>query len=250
MSQLQALIFDVDGTLAETEDLHREAFNQTFQDFGLAWHWDRPTYIRLLAVTGGKERMRHFIAEDAPPAPGDILEKVPALHQHKTRLYAEAVAAGHLPLRPGVHRLIQEAREAGIGLAIATTTSFANIEALIGATLGPDAMGWFDAIGAGDMVAAKKPAPDVYALALEKLGLPATRCLAVEDSLNGIRSARAAGLEVLVTRSPFTAGDDLSEGTLVVDDLDHGPDGRPLHLSDLSRLLTEAASSSSPPPQP
>ena len=215
---LEALIFDVDGTLAETEEIHRRAFNEIFAEQGLAWHWDRTLYGRLLDVTGGKERIRHFLDTHAI-APAPDAAAIAALHQGKTRRYVDLVARGELALRPGIARLIDEARRAGVKLAIATTTSLPNIESLLLATLGPDAIGWFDAIAAGDEVEAKKPAPDVYLLALERLGLPATRCLAFEDSRNGVVSAMAAGLATVVTVSHYTAQQDFPEALSVLDHL-------------------------------
>jgi HAD superfamily hydrolase (TIGR01509 family) len=191
---MQALIFDVDGTLAETEELHRAAFNEAFAaEGGPGWHWDQPLYARLLAVTGGKERIAHF----APTLPA---ERIQSLHAAKTAHYARLVASGGLTLRPGVRRLLQAAHHTGVKLAIATTTSPANIEALLAACGNVPS---FDVIAAGDEVSAKKPAPDIYLLALRRLGLPANACLAIEDSENGLRSARAAGLRCLITTSLY-----------------------------------------------
>jgi len=206
---LQALIFDVDGTLAETEDLHRRAFNKAFAEQGLDWRWDRTLYGKLLAVTGGKERMRHFI-ERFSPATGTELswEDIAALHARKTALYGAMVASGELELRPGVAALLDAARQAGLRLAIATTTSQANVSALLTATLGPEAQGWFETIGAGEHASRKKPAPDIYLRVLEELGLPGGACLALEDSANGLRAAAAAGIPVLVTPSVYTEGED------------------------------------------
>ncbi len=216
-----ALIFDVDGTLSETEDCHRRAFNETFAAFGLDWHWDRARYRRLLDVTGGKERIAHFIATHDPPGGAAIAE----LHAAKTARYVELIAAGAAALRPGVRRLIAEARTAGVPVAIATTTSLLNVEALVRTTLGPDSLDWFAAIGAGDMVAHKKPAPDVYQLVLDRLGLPGGACVAIEDSENGLASARAAGLATVVTPSVYTDDQRFDGALAVVSDL--GEPGRP-----------------------
>ncbi len=220
---LEALIFDVDGTLAETEEVHRAAFNEMFEEAGLGWHWDRPLYKRLLDVTGGKERIAHFIAIEKPAAlplaaGGQSLgEAIAAMHKRKTDIYNRRVAEGGLDLRPGVEALIRHAGQTGMRLAIATTTSLANVESLLAATLGPDGTRRFEVIAAGDMVRAKKPAPDVFLLALERLGLPPQRCLAIEDSINGLQSAGAAGLATLVTRSAYTA-DQCFDGALAVHD--------------------------------
>lgn len=199
-----ALIFDVDGTLAETEELHRQAFNETFAAFGLPWRWDRALYRQLLAVAGGKERLRHYIDAYHPPAAAAASGHIAALHAAKTARYTALVDGGAARLRTGVCRLIGEARGQGIALAIATTTSLANVEALLRATLGQDGVAAFTAIGAGDMVAAKKPAPDVYGFVLERLALPAGRCVAFEDSAIGLASALAAGVPTVVTPSVYT----------------------------------------------
>jgi HAD superfamily hydrolase (TIGR01509 family) len=196
---LKALIFDVDGTLAETEELHREAFNATFAAAGLDWHWDQPLYAELLSVTGGKERMTHFQAR-AGITPALPPERIAALHADKTARYTARVNAGGMALRPGIRRLLTEARDAGLKLAIATTTSRPNVEALLAAA-GP--LPPFDVIASGDEVRAKKPAPDVFLLALDRLGLPADDCVAFEDTLNGVRSARGAGLRTVVTVSAY-----------------------------------------------
>ncbi len=176
-----ALIFDVDGTLSETEELHRQAFNETFATFGLPWHWDRALYRRLLDVAGGKERLRHYLGSYDPPAAAAAVGRIAALHDAKTARYTALIDAGGARLRSGVARLIGEARRHGVVLAIATTTTLANVESLLRATLGQDGLAAFATIGAGDMVAAKKPAPDVYSLVLERLALPAGRCVAFED---------------------------------------------------------------------
>lgn len=215
---LHALIFDVDGTLAETEETHRRAFNATFAARGLGWVWDRPLYIELLRVTGGKERIAHYIAaHGAEPALAGA--EIAALHEAKTARYTELMRQGTCGLRPGIVRLLDEAAAAGMRLAIATTTSLPNVVALLEATLGPGAAARFEVIAAGDMVAAKKPAPDVFLLALRELGLAPGDALAVEDSRNGLLSARAAGLPVLITQSAFTAHEDFAGAAAVVDSL-------------------------------
>lgn len=211
MATLQALIFDVDGTLAETErDGHRPAFNAAFRDCGLAWHWDEQRYGALLAITGGKERIRHYATHYAPAiaARPDFDALVGQLHRIKTAHYLRLVDQGQLPLRPGIARLIGEARQAGLRLAIATTTTPENVDALLRANLGPDAPGWFDVIGAGDIVPAKKPAPDIYQWVLDRLALPPSACLAIEDSEIGLKSALTAGLRCVVTVSEYTRGQD------------------------------------------
>ena len=182
---LRALVWDVDGTLAETEhDGHRIAFNQAFADEGLAWHWDEDLYRALLATTGGKERMLGWWqrVDPAAAAAPEAAARIVRLHARKTAIYVDLVARGAVQLRPGVARLLHATREAGITLAIATTTSPDNVQALLQATLGADSPGWFACIGAGDVVPAKKPAPDIHLWVLQRLGLVAEDCLALEDS--------------------------------------------------------------------
>lgn len=211
-----ALIFDVDGTLAETEEAHRQAFNESFAAAGLDWHWDRPIYRRLLAVTGGKERMAAWRRE-AGYGPSDAA--LADLHRDKTARYADILRSGGLAARPGVLRLIEEARAAGMRIAVATTTSPGNVDALARALWQRPAAQVFDVVAAGDEVARKKPDPGVYRLALARLGLPPDAAVAFEDSRNGVLAARAAGLAVVAAPSIHTEGDDLSDADLVLPDL-------------------------------
>jgi HAD superfamily hydrolase (TIGR01509 family) len=213
----RALIFDVDGTLAETEEVHRRAFNDAFAVAGLDWHWDRATYGRLLRVAGGKERIRAFDQRSAAPllSFADIAD----LHRIKSARYAELIVTGNCPLRPGVEAWLTVARIRGQRLAIATTTSHGNIDALLSVVLGRDWAGLFEVIVAGDDVPRKKPAPDVYVDVLARLALGPTDCIAIEDSGNGLMSASQAGIPVIITRSVYFADDDLAGALLVVDDL-------------------------------
>ncbi|WP_333833326.1 HAD-IA family hydrolase [Rubrimonas sp.] len=216
---LRALIFDVDGTLAETEEAHRRAFNETFAAEGVPWVWDRPTYKILLRTTGGKERMAAYQRDLAPEGGPLSPERIAALHVRKTARYGDILAEGGLSLRPGIADLVARARAAGLALAVATTTNRPNVEALCRCCWGVDAEDVFDVIAAGDEVAAKKPAPDVFLLALSRLGLPPEACLAFEDSANGVASARAAGLRVVATPSAYTADEDFSAAARIVPDL-------------------------------
>ena len=229
MYRFQAIIFDVDGTLADTErDGHRPAFNAAFAEAGLAWNWDPARYGDLLAVTGGKERIAYYLDQDRivldPSVDREAL--IAALHQAKTRHYLALLRTGAIPLRPGVLRLLREARAAGIRLAIATTTTPENVTVLLDQCGEPGLRDWFEVIAAGDVVPRKKPAPDIFQLALAELGLPAAVCVAVEDSEAGACAALGAGLQALVvTQSAYTEGQDFAGVPLVVDRL--GEPGAP-----------------------
>jgi HAD superfamily hydrolase (TIGR01509 family) len=237
---LRALIWDVDGTLAETErDGHLPAFNQAFAEAGppfSGWHWDDATYADLLRTTGGKERMlRWWQQQDLQAASAaEATAQVAALHARKTQLYAQRVAAGAVALRPGVAALIQQARAAGLRQAIATTTQPDNVQALLTHTLGADAPAWFDAIGAGDVVPHKKPAPDIYHWVLQRLNLQPNEAVAIEDSAVGAAAARAAGLRVLVVRSAYTAHEAIAATWLL-----QSLEGPALGLSGLLRLAED-----------
>jgi len=229
---MQALIFDVDGTLADTEDVHRQAFNQAFAAFGLGWQWDAPLYAELLQITGGKERIAGFLNRlELPPLQRRRLQRlIPDIHGTKTRMYRDLLGRGQVPLRAGVLRLAQEARTAGMRLGIASTTSPDNIEPLLTAGFGGNALDWFAAIATGDIVTHKKPAPDIYNVALRVLGIGPAAAIALEDSAIGVRAAKAAGLFTVATPSRWTQQQDFSAADLVLESL--GDPGEPLGAAD------------------
>lgn len=224
---LKALIFDVDGTLAETErDGHRIAFNQAFAKTGLIWNWSVELYGELLEVPGGKERIRFYLDQYKPEFKPDrnIDEFITTLHHLKNQYYHDLLASGIIPLRPGVKRLIEAAKTAGLRLAIATTSALPNVMALLEKTLNPN---WFEVIGAGDIVPAKKPAPDIYNYVLQKLDLPPENCLVFEDSYQGLQAATKAGLKTIITVNNYTQNQDFSDAVLVVN-----------HLGEVDKPLT------------
>lgn len=222
MPKLEALIFDVDGTLADTErDGHRVAFNRAFQEAGLDWDWSVELYGELLAVTGGKERMQFYLDRYRSDfkRPPNLKELIAELHAAKTRHYTQLLSEGAIPLRPGVRRLLDEARQAGLRLAIATTTTPANVTALLEYALAADSSSWFEVIAAGDIVPAKKPAPDIYLYTLEKMDLKPWECLAFEDSYNGLVSAQKADLPTVITINDYTRDHDFTGAAVVLDSL-------------------------------
>lgn len=228
---LQALLFDVDGTLADTErDGHRVAFNLAFREAGLDWDWSPELYGELLEVTGGKERIRFYLDKynQGFKRPGNFSEFVAGLHAAKTSFYTELLSRGEIPLRPGVERLLCEARESGLRLAIATTTTPENVSALLTYTLGEQSLSWFEVIGAGDVVPAKKPAPDIYHYVMETMNLAPEQCVAFEDSYNGMQATRQARLTTVVTVNGYTCNDDFSGAAVVLDQL--GEPGAPFKV--------------------
>ncbi len=220
-SGLVALIFDLDGTIADTEEIHRLAFNAAFAEHGLSWEWSPAEYARLLSVSGGRERILYY-ARQSPPAAADetpLTEFARRLHGLKSLLYARMLADRGAPLRPGVSRLLHEARRCGIRLAIASSTSLANVRAVFDRNLPGDCAHWFDVLATCDEVEEKKPSPAVYRYVLDCTGWDAHRCVALEDTPNGNRAALDAGLATVITTHAFTRRDDFAGASLVVSDL-------------------------------
>ena len=229
-SMLRAIIFDVDGTLADTEEVHRQAFNATFRECGLDWFWSPADYRRLLAISGGRERMTRYALENPLPnrAEGLTPANIAEIHRLKTARYAALLEAGRVPLRPGVARLLREARDGGVRLAIATSSARSNLETLLDLNLEPGWRDWFDVIESSDTTHEKKPSPAVYRAVLAGLALAAEDCIAVEDTCNGLRAARAANLCTVITTHRYTRDERFPGAALVVDGL--GEPGHPPRL--------------------
>jgi len=225
---LRALIFDVDGTVADTEEVHRQAFNAAFLEMELWWNWSAGEYIELLKVSGGPERITHYIArlKIGQSEKERLTGLVPAIHRVKTRIYYELISGGRAPVRRGVVRLMREARAAGLEVALAATSSTSNIEALVSASLEHEALGGFSVITSADQVAAKKPAPDLYLRVASQLRVSPEDCVVIEDSANGVLAAKAAGMVAIATPSRWTATQDFSAADLTLYSL--GDAGEPL----------------------
>lgn len=220
--KLEALIFDVDGTLADTELAHLAAFNQAFAQEGIGWQWDVPLYTQLLEVSGGKERMLHYwrqVRPDVTDLGNGVQATIARLHELKTAAYEQAVRDGAVQLRPGVLKLIEAAHAEGLRLAIATTTSAVNIVALLRRAIGPDWQRFFTVVEDASTAPRKKPDPMVYQQTLARLAVPAAACLAFEDSANGLVAARTAKLATIVTPNDFTAHHDFTGALRVLPDL-------------------------------
>jgi len=210
-------MFDVDGTLANTEEAHRQAFNHIFTQFGLDWFWDQALYKTLLRVSGGVERMLHFAELNRIEIPSDEPQSfVRDMHRQKTVYYNQLLQNGDIKLRSGVERILTAAREEGLKLAITTTTTRLNVETLLRVNLGEEALSWFDVWVCGEEVKHKKPDPEVYHLALQALNVSAQHSIAFEDSFNGVRAATAANIPCLVTPNAYTDEDDFSGAFMVV----------------------------------
>ena len=223
---MTTLLFDCDGVLSDTERFgHLPAFNETFREFGLPVQWSEAEYGVLLRVSGGKERMATLLtpafieAAGLPADPDALAAEVGRWHARKTAIYTEMVAQGRLPARPGVARIIAAAQDAGWTLGVCSTSAEASVRAILDHVAGPSRAARFDLVLAGDVVAHKKPAPDIYRLAVERLGVPPGSILVIEDSRNGLLAARAAGLRCVVTVNGYTRDEDATEAILVVTSL-------------------------------
>ncbi len=225
MSMMKALIFDCDGVLVDTErDGHRVAFNRALAAKGLDVEWDVPLYGELLKIAGGKERMRHYFDRQGYPA--EVADKdafIKKLHKLKTDLYMRIIESGELPLRPGVNRLVDEAIADGMTLAVCSTSNERAVNLVVEKMLGPRRKAKFSLILAGDVVSNKKPDPEIYNLAKQRLGLAADECVVIEDSRNGLLAAKAAGMYCLVTTNGYTAEEDFSEADIVFPELGDEP---------------------------
>jgi HAD superfamily hydrolase (TIGR01509 family) len=222
---MNALIFDCDGVLADTERYgHLPSFNETFREFGLPVQWSEAEYGEKLKIAGGKERMAsmlspEFIAQaNLPTDPGEQKKMIAEWHKRKTELYKQYIREGCLPGRPGVHRIVQEAKEAGWKLAVASTSAEESVRGVLDYVMGKELAAHFLVL-AGDIVPKKKPAPDIYLLALEKLDISPDDSLIIEDSRNGLLAAVGARVRCVVTLSSYTWEEDMSEALLVVSDL-------------------------------
>lgn len=235
MSKLKAVLFDVDGTLSETERFgHLVAVNEAFKAVGLDWVWSAELYGELLKVTGSTERINHYVATYNPEyktVNEDLDALIAEIVKHKNANYKRIAESGRIPLRPGVERVLREIHDSGnIRMGIATTTTPQNVDALLMGNIGGDVLDWFEVIAAGNIVPKKKPAPDVYTYALAQMNLKPEEVLAVEDSENGVKSALAAGMPVLVIKSEYSTGHDLSGARLIVDEW--GEEDAPFHVID------------------
>ena len=223
---MTTLVFDCDGVLADTERHgHLPSFNQTFREVGLPVQWSEKEYGKRLLIGGGKERMASLLTPDfvhragLPEDREAQLQQVARWHQRKTAIYTEMVEQGQLPPRPGISRIIGEAQDAGWSLVVASTSAEASVQAILRYAVGSERASRFDLVLAGDCVAHKKPASDIYLLALERLKVPAAEVLVIEDSRNGLLAACGAGLRCLITVNGYTEQEEFTEAALVVSSL-------------------------------
>lgn len=236
---MKALIFDCDGVLVDTErDGHRVAFNRAFADIGLDVSWDVELYGELLKVAGGKERMRaHFENAGWPEDAKDKDAFIADLHKRKTAIFKDMIASGQLPLRSGINRIIDEAAAAGMRLGVCTTSNPISVDGVLD-LMGPERKKRFDFVLAGDVVSRKKPDSEIYDLAKERLGLPGSSCVVIEDSRNGLLAAHGAGMPCLITTSTYTIDEDFDHAAKVVPELGDPPNVL-VTLEDLKAIAAE-----------
>ena len=234
---MQALIFDCDGVLVDTErDGHRVAFNEAFRQIGWSTEWSVERYGELLTTAGGKERMRRHFDETGWPVPeAERDAAIAKLHKLKTDLFMQLIESGKLPLRPGIKRIVDEAIAAGVKVAVCSTSNERSVQAVVDTMLGPKRAPHIR-VFAGDVVPKKKPDPAIYNLAAQELSLDPKQCVVVEDSNNGLRAAKAAHMNCIVTISSYTADEDFSLADRIVPDLGDPP-GKVVSLADLRRLI-------------
>ncbi len=217
--KLKAIIFDMDGTLANTEEIHRLAFNAAFEEFSLPINWSVDIYTELLSVSGGKERIFRFLNDSEIQIDKNLREFAICVHQRKSEIYREMLVEGKLQLRNGVKRLINEAHRKKIRMGIATSSSKANVETLLLTTLGDKSPVYFESIVCCDLIGDQKPSPAVYQYALAELGVAPENCVAIEDTCNGNEAAKAAGLKTVITTHNFTTDSDFTGASLVLNQL-------------------------------
>lgn len=239
---VKAIIFDCDGVLVDTErDAHRVGFNLAFKELGIDAEWSVELYAKLLLTAGGKERMRVYFDEFGWPAGVETDEQKDALivdlHKTKTQITSELVSS--LPVRPGILRIIDEAMANGVKLGVCTTSNPKFIDAVLD-LFGPERKAAFDFVHAGDVVAKKKPAPDIYLLAQQTLGLPTNECIVIEDSRNGLLAATRAGYPTLITTSTYTIDEEFDEAVKIVSELGDEPNVQ-VRLADLTALAAACA---------
>ena len=237
---MKALIFDCDGVLVDTErDGHRVAFNRAFAAAGIDAEWDVELYGRLLKIAGGKERMTHYFNEVGWPNGKNAETLIPELHKRKTAIFTDLIAQGSLPLRAGVSRIVDEARAAGIRLGVCTTSDPKAIDGVLD-LFGAQRKQWFEVVLAGDIVKKKKPDPEIYNLAKQRLALDARDCVVVEDSRNGLLASLGAGMPTLITTSTYTKNEDFKGAAEVVPELGDPPNVL-VTLEDLRSIAAQCA---------
>ena len=237
---MKALIFDCDGVLVDTErDGHRVAFNRAFAEAGIEAEWSVELYGELLKVAGGKERMTHYFDRHGWPPGKTAGTLIPELHKRKTAIFTALIAAGGLPLRPGITRIVDDAHAAGVRLGVCTTSDPKSIDGVLD-LMGKQRKGYFEIVLAGDVVAKKKPSPEIYNLAKQRLNLDGGDCVVIEDSRNGLLAAVGAGMPCLITTSTYTLHEDFHEAARIVPELGDAPNVR-ITLKDLKAIAARAA---------